>query len=163
MKNQQFIDISFGGFDGFSAKDYSIKLGVGKYNQKAKAQGFEFTYAHKCVETMDLQNNPSPFQIPIEQLILCYKRDFSMYKNYNNTLIFSFFAAANGGYESINHNKAFVQDYILVPKSDYLLGIGFGPNLEFNNIHIGLTNNLNFISQYQRFSVFPYLKYRFHL
>jgi hypothetical protein len=158
LKNQKFIDFSMGGYDGFSSKNYSLNIGIGKYDKKSNANCLEISFAKKFAK---VENNA--IQIPIEHLFLGYKHDINLIKNYNYTCIFSLFAKANLGYEIINRNKNRVFDSVLTNKSDYLLGIGFGPNLELHNIHIGLTNNLNFISQYQKFSVFPYLKYRFHL
>jgi Conjugative transposon protein TraO len=158
LKNQKFIDFSLGGYDGFSTKNYSFHIGLGKYDKKDNVNCFEFSYARKLAY---IENND--IQIPVEQIFVAYKRDFNLLKNYNNTIIFSLFAKTNVGYEFINRNKNIGQDYVLANKSDYLMGIGFGPNLEFNNFHIGVANNINFISQYQKFSVFPYLKYRFHL
>jgi hypothetical protein len=158
LKNQKFFDFSFGGYDGFSQKNYSLNIGLGKYNKKSNANSFEFSYARKLANT---ENNA--IQISVEQIFVDYKRDFNLLKNYNNTFIFSLFAKANLGYEFINRNKNIASDYVLANKSDYLLGIDFGQNVEFNNFHLGVANNLNFISLYQKFSVFPYLKYRFHL
>jgi hypothetical protein len=158
LKNQQFIDFSICGYDGFPTKNYSLNIGIGKYDKKSNANCFEFSYARKLANT---ENNA--IKIPVEQLFVSYKRDFNLLKNYNKTILFSIFAKANLGYEFINRNKNIASDYVLANKSDYLLGIGFGPNLEFNNFHLGLAININFISQYQKFSVFPYLEYRFHL
>ena len=158
LKNQQFIDFSIGGYDGFSSKNHSFNIGIGRYNKKLNVNSFEFSYAKKMASIENM-----PIQIPVEQLFVSYKYDFNIFKNYNNTFIISLFTKANLGYEFINRNKYFSPDYVLANKSDYLLGVSIGPNLEFNNFQIGVTSNLNFISQYQKLSTFPYLKYRFHL
>ncbi|MES2797371.1 MAG: conjugal transfer protein TraO [Bacteroidota bacterium] len=163
LKNQQFIDFSMGGYDGLSTNNYSFNLGLGKYNKKSNTSNFEITYAYKLSETTDIQNIASNFLIPVEQLFISYKRDLSIFRNYNSTFLISIFGKANLGYEAIDRNKNANQDYVLANKSDYLLGVGFGPNIEFQNLHFGVVNNLNFISNYQKFSVSPYLKYRFHL
>jgi hypothetical protein len=135
-----------------------LNIGIGKYDKKLNANAFEFAYARKSANA-----EINTFIIPVEQLFVSYKRDFNLLKNYNNTIIFSLFVKANLGYEFINRNKYIGQDYVLANKSDYLMGIGIGPNIEFNNIHLGVSGNLNFISQYQKLSTFPYIKYRFHL
>lgn len=158
LKNQKLIDFSVSGYDGFSTKNYLIGLGLGRYDKKTNANAIEFSIARKMAN-----NENKTIQIPIEQLFLSYKRDFNLFKNYNNTFILSLFAKANFGYEFINRNKSIGSDYLLANKSDYLLGLGFGPNVEYNNFHLGVTNNFNLISQYQKLSTFPYLKYRIHL
>jgi Conjugative transposon protein TraO len=158
LKNQKFIDFGLGGYDGFSSKNYSMSLGFSKYDKKSNGNGIEFSYAHKLANTEN-----KTIQVPVEQLFVSYKRDFNLLKNYNNTFVFSLSAKANLGYEFINRGKYIGSDYVLTNKSDYLLGIGFGLNVEFNYFHLGVTSNFNFISQYQKLSTFPYLKYRFHL
>lgn len=158
LKNQKFIEFSLGGYDGFSSKNYALNLGLGKYNKKNNTHAIEFSFARKLANT-----NMGNLQVPVEQLFISYGKDFNLYNNYNNTLLISLFAKAIIGYESINRNKIGQNDFAITSKSDYQLGIGLGPNVEFNNFHLGLSSNLNFISNYQRLSTFPYIKYRFHL
>lgn len=158
LKNQKFIDFSIGGYDGLSSKNYSVNFGIGKYDKKNNANCFELSFAKKLANT-----EAKALQIPVEQIFIGYNRDFNFYKNYSNTFLISLFAKANLGYEIINRKANSLQQYTLANKSDYLLGIGFGPNIEFRNFHLGVANNINFISNYQKLSTFPYLKYRFHL
>jgi hypothetical protein len=158
LRNQKFIDFSLGGYDGFSPKNYSLKLGTGQYDKKSSVNGIEFIIARKIAPT-----EKRFIQVPVEQLFVSYKREYTLFKNYNKTFIFSLSTKANLGYEFINRNKNNGQNYVLASNSDYLLGLGFGPNVEIYNLHLGVIGNFNFISQYQKLSTFPYLKYRFHL
>lgn len=157
LKNQKFLDIALGTYDGFSSKNYSIILALGKYDTKANANVLEFSLAQKMANTEN-----SNLQVPVAQVFANYRRDYTILKNYNKTFIVSLSAKANMGYEIINRGKNRYLAYTLDNKSDYLLGFGIGPNLEYNNVHLGVSSNVNFLSSYQKLSTFPFVKYRIH-
>jgi Conjugative transposon protein TraO len=162
LKNQKFIDIGLGTFDGLKPSNYSFSLGFGKYNKKLNANGFEITYAKK--EAILQNSNVNIVQtVPIEHFILSYKRGLNLAHNFNNTASISIVGKANVGYELINKNNKYFQEYQLNNTSDYILGIGIGPEIQIQNLYLGLNTNLNFISKYQKFTFFPTIKYRIHL
>ena len=162
LKNQQFIDIGLGTFDGLKPSNYAFGLSFGKYNKKLNANVFEITYAKKEAILQSANENIGQ-KIPIEHFILSYKRGINLVHNFNNTASLSIFGKANVGYELINKNGKYFQEYLLNNTSDYILGIGIAPEIQIQNLFLGLNTNLNFISKYQKFTFFPSIKYRIHL
>jgi Conjugative transposon protein TraO len=157
LKNQQFIDIGFGTFDGLSPSNYAFNIGYGKYNKKLNANGFEIFYAKKEANLNIDQT------VPVEHFILSYKRSLNLVHNFNNTISISIIGKANIGYELINKNNKYFQEFMLNNSSDYILGVGVGPEIQIHNLFLGVNTNLNFISKYQKFTFFPTIKYRIHL
>ena len=86
-----------------------------------------------------------------------------MIHNFNNTANISIVGKVNAGYECINGNSEYLNDFVLNNQSDYILGIGLGPEIQLFGLNLGVSTNLNFISKYQKFTTFPFIKYRIHL
>jgi Conjugative transposon protein TraO len=162
LKNQQFIDIGLGTFDGLKPSNYAFGLSFGKYNKKLNENGFEITYAKKEAILQSANVNIRQ-KIPIEHFIISYKRGLSLAHNFNNTSSISIVGKANIGYEFINKNSKYFQEYKLNNSSDYILGIVIGPEIQIHNLYLGFNTNLNFISKYQKFTFFPSIKYRIHI
>jgi Conjugative transposon protein TraO len=163
LKNQRFIDLGIGSFDGIKASNFSLFASIGKYNKKINANSFEFMYAKKDSYLQNGSLAQYNISVPVEHFLFSYKRDLNLLRNFNNTLNISTFAKVNLGYESINRNQTYLNEFTINNSSDYILGIGFGPDIQFFGFSTGVTANLNFISKYQKFTAFPYLKYRIHL
>lgn len=162
LKNQQFIDIGMGTFDGQKLSNFAFSLGFGKYNKNLNANEFEITYAKRDANLQSANVNIDK-TIPVEHFILSYNRTLNLAHNFNNTASISIVAKVNLGYELINKNNKYFQEYKLINSSDYVLGIGIGPEIQIHNLFLGLNTNLNFISKYQKFSFFPTIRYRIHL
>jgi Conjugative transposon protein TraO len=162
LKNQQFIDIGLGTFDSLKPSNYSFSLGFGKYNKKLNAKGFEITYAKKEAILFSTTINIDQ-SLPVEHIILSYKRGFILVHNVNNTASISIIGKATVGYELINKNNKYFQEYKLKSTSDYILGIGISPEIQIQNLFLNVNSNLNFISKYQKFTFFPTIKYRLNL
>lgn len=163
LKNQKFIELGLGGFDGLGKENHSLSFSIGQYKKQGQVNMLEFVYAHKKVSLVDAEGTQLEGQAPVALYLFNLKRLFPLWHNYNNTLIFSLGAAANVGFESINKNKKQWQGQELKAASDFILGLSICPAIEWNNWQLGLNMQGNLISRYQKLSTLPTLKYRFHL
>jgi hypothetical protein len=66
-------------------------------------------------------------------------------------------------YELLNRGNVQIGDYQLIKKSAFLLGIGVGLEMEYSPLVVGFQQQINVLSDYQKFSSMPYLGLRFHL
>ena len=163
LKNQRFVEVGYGTFDGFKPSNFSLFASIGKYNKKINANSFELIYAQKMAFLQNGNLAQYNTAVPVQHFIASYKRDLNLLRNFNNTLNLGAFAKVNLGYESINHNATYLNEFNLNNRSDYILGIGFGPELQISGFSLGAIANLNLISKYQKFTALPFIKYRIHL
>jgi Conjugative transposon protein TraO len=163
LKNQRFVELGYGTFDSFKTSNYALFASIGKYNKKINANSFEVIYAKKMAFLQNGNLAQYSNAVPVQHFIVSYKRDLNLLRNFNNTLNLGVFGKVNLGYESINKNSTYLNEFTLNNRSDYILGIGFGPELQLFGFSTGVVANLNLISKYQKFSALPFIKYRIHL
>lgn len=167
LKRQKFYEISAGGFDAVlpSKSNVSFQCSIGQYNRKVNGNAFGFTYNQKRTAIFDAQtNNMLVTQIPIQQFYIFYKTDIGIYANAMNNFHIKGIGRINVGYESLNKELATVENiYQLSAKSGFLLGIGAGLEIEYSPIVLGVHQNINVLSNYQKFSSITFLGFRFHI
>lgn len=167
LKKQTFYELSAGGYDNsFLAKsNFSLQIGIGKYNRKGNAHVLGLNYNQKTASVFNTQNNNTlPIQIPVQQFYFSYKTDFRIYSNAMNDFHLRGIGRVNFGYESLNHEKQSLENlYQLNQKSDFLLGVGAGLEVEYSPFVAGVHQNINILSNYQKFSSITFLGFRFHI
>jgi hypothetical protein len=167
LKRQKFYEISVGGFDAIlpSKSNISFQCSVGQYNRKVNGNAFGFAYNQKRTTIFDAQtNNMLVTQIPIQQLYVLYKTDVGIYDNEMNNFHIKVIGRVNIGYESLNKEQATVENiYQFSAKSGFLFGVGAGLEIEYIPIVLGVHQNINVLSNYQKFSSITFLGFRFHI
>jgi hypothetical protein len=165
IKKQKFFEIQVGAYDNlYPNKDnYSFAVKFGSYGKKLNANTFGIAYNRKNTFLFDdTTSSTMSISIPIEQYVLSYKTDLRLYNNYVNTVFIRGVFGGNLGYESINREKSVIQNYDLKYRSDYIFGVNLGIEAEFTPFVIGVTENINFVSKYQKLSAIPYIGLRLH-
>lgn len=163
---QSFIEFGVGGYDKVypNSRNFSTFIAVGKYDKKINAHTVGVGFQQKDVGLFDTQNKAkiNAF-VPVKQIFLYYKTDLKLYSNVMNTFIVKGIGRVNVGYESLNNQTEYSTDYQLKFKSDFLLGVGAGLEIEYCPFIIGVQQHINLLSDYQKFSTIPYFGLRFHL
>lgn len=154
IKNQRYLQINVGTYDNYipSLDNFHVHAEIAKYNRKLHSRGFGFMYAKK------LSGN----DIPVEKLQLSYKQEINLFSSANLTSTFKVLGTANFGYESINRDQQYFGDNYISTKSAFIFGLGAGAEYEFTPLVIGVRTTYNFLSQYQKFSLYPYLGVKIH-
>lgn len=165
IKNQNFLQLNIGAYDGFAPnmKAFSTSIEWGKYNKKLNSKILGFGINHK--KTLSYSNETNTvldFKIPVTHYFAFLKSDVTFYRNATKIFHIKGTGQVNLGYESINNESKVSNSYTLSTSSEYLLGIGVGIQIEYCPIVVGLTENVNFLSKYQKLSTVPYVGYRFH-
>lgn len=155
IKNQHYIQLNVGGYDqAYPTKDYFfVQAEYGKYNKKLNSNGFAFLYGRKLSSNL----------IPVEKFQLSLKQEINLFSSADLTSTFKVLGTVNFGYESINREKEYHNDDFISTKSAFILGLGSGVEYEFSPLVIGTRITYNFLSNYQKFSMYPYLGFKFHL
>jgi hypothetical protein len=166
IKNQKFIEFGMGGFDSYLPKSQTASafVAIGKYNKKLNVHSYGFAFNQKVVHLFDTKNGTiiSPV-VPINQYYLYYKTDIKIYSNVTNNFIVKGLARINSGYESLNKEENLISDYLISKKSTFLLGVGVGAEIEYSPFLVGFQQNINLLSDYQKFNTIPYIGVRLHL
>lgn len=154
IKNQKYLQIYAGAYDEFlpSGSSYFAGLELGKYNRKLNSRGFGVMYGRK------LSSN----NIPVEKFQLSYKQEINVFSSANLTSSFKILGTVNFGYESINRDQKYFNDDFVSTKSAFMLGVGTGAEYEYTPLVIGARTTYNFLSQYQKFSTYPYMGIKIH-
>ena len=154
IKNQYFLQFNFGAYDKFypTKDNYFLQLEHGKYSKRLNGRGVGFLYAHK------LSSNG----VPIEKFQASYKHELTMFSSANLVHTFKMLGTINFGYETINRDKEIFQGDVINNKSAFILALGTGAEYEFTPIVIGIRSTYNFLSQYQKFTTYPYLGVKIH-
>lgn len=166
IKKQKFIEFGTGSYDkiypNFSDNQaFYVKFGA--YKKSLNSHSILLQYARKQPVIFDeTSKNNAIVKVPVEQFIIGYRMDFKILHNYVNTCFLRGVWGANVGYESISRENEYVEDYKLSKKSDVIVGINLGIEAEFTPFIIGVAENINFVSNYQKFSTIPYIGFRFH-
>lgn len=166
LKKQSFIEFGVGGYDKVYPNIHHIStfIAVGKYDKKINAHTGGVGFQQKEAALFDSKNVVKLSNtVPVKQLFLYYKTDFKLYSNVMNNFIIKGTGRVNFGYEFLNNQSDYSAEYQLKSKSDFLLGLGAGLEVEYSPIIIGVQQNINILSDYQKFSTVPYLGFRFHL
>lgn len=155
IKNQVYLQLNVGAYDGlYPWRDtHFLQLEYAKYNRKLNARGFGLMYAKKR----------SGNQIPVEKYQLSFKQELNVLANASLTSTFKVLGTVNFGYESINKDKPMHDNALISTPSAFLLGLGVGAEYEFTPVVLGVRTTYNFLSQYQRFSTYPYLGIKLHI
>jgi hypothetical protein len=166
LKKQTFIEFGGGGFDSFipNQNHFSSNLSIGKYNAKGNGNSIGFGYNQKLVSVFDIQNsNYLNQKSAVQQYQFFYKTDWNLYRNAMNDFHIRAVGRVNVGFEALNRGNAQIGDYQLNKKSAFLLGIGVGLEVEYSPLVVGFQQQINVLSDYQKFSSVPYLGLRFHI
>jgi hypothetical protein len=166
LKKQTFIEFGAGGFDAIipNQNHFSSYLSIGKYNAKGNGNSIGFGYNQKFTSVFDTQNSSYLNQkSAVQHYQFFYKTDWSLYSNAMNDFHIRAVGRLNIGYEALNRGNAQIGDYQLTQKSAFLLGVGVGIEMEYSPLVVGFQQQINVLSDYQKFSSVPYLGLRFHL
>lgn len=155
IKNQHYIQLNVGGYDKLypNLDNFFVQAEYGKYNRKLNAKSFAFLFAKKFSTNL----------IPIERYQVSYKQEINLFSSPNLTSTFKVLGSVNVGYESINRDQDFFQDQNISTKSAFILALGTGVEYELTPLVLGTRVTYNFLSNYQKFTVYPYLGIKFHL
>lgn len=166
LKKQTFIEFGAGGFDAIipNQNHFSSYLSIGKYNAKGNSNSIGIGYNQKFVSVFDTQNsNNLNKKTAVQHYQLFYKTDWSLYRNAMNNFHIRAVGRLNVGYEALNRGNVQISDYQLNQKSAFLLGVGVGLEMEYSPLVVGFQQQINVLSNYQKFSSVPYLGLIFHL
>ncbi len=154
IKNQKYLQVFAGAYDDFypSKNSYFASVELGKYNRKLNSRGFGLQYGRK------LSSNG----IPVEKFQLSFKQEINVFSSANLTSTFKVLGSLNFGYEAINRDQKYFNDDFVSTKSAFMLGLGTGAEYEFTPLVVGVRTTYNFLSQYQKFSTYPYLGIKLH-
>ncbi|MFY7908693.1 MAG: conjugal transfer protein TraO, partial [Emticicia sp.] len=165
LKKQLFYELALGSYDNYlpSRSNVSLLVSFGRYNRKGNAHAIGFNFNRKQTTVFDTQTNKTlSVQVPVQQLYLSYKTDFSFYSNAMNNFHVKGIGRVNVGYESLNQDRTTLENtYQLSQKSDFLLGVGAGLEVEYSPVVLGVHQNINVLSSYQKFSSITFLGFRF--
>ena len=155
IKNQHYIQLNVGGYDKLipDLDCYFIQAEYGSYNKKLNSSGGAVLYAKKFSSNL----------IPVEKFQVSLKKDVNVFSSANLTSTFKILGSVNFGYESLNRDKKYIDQDLISNKSGFILGLGTGVEYEFTPIVIGTRVTYNFLSDYQKFTTYPYLGIKFHL
>ncbi|MGM9512469.1 conjugal transfer protein TraO [Larkinella sp. GY13] len=155
IKNQQYIQFNVGGYDQIhpDPDNFFVQAEFGKYNRKLNSKGFAFLYAKKH----------STNGIPVEKYQVSYKQEINLFSSPNLTSTFKVLGSVNFGYESINRDNPSYLDRNVSTRSDFILALGTGVEYEFTPLVAGTRITYNFLSNYQKFTTYPYIGIKFHL
>ena len=165
LRKQSFIEFGVGGYDKIypSSHNFSTFIAVGKYDKKINAHTVGVGFQQKDIGLFDTQNVVKlGYTVPVKQIFFYYKTDLKLYSNVMNTFIVKGIGRVNIGYESLNNQTEYSTEYQLKSKSDFLLGVGAGLEIEYCPFIIGVQQHINLLSEYQKFSTIPYFGLRFH-
>jgi hypothetical protein len=166
LKKQTFFEFGVGGFDALipNQNHFSSYVLIGKYNAKGNGNSIGFGYNQKLVSVFDIQNsNYLNQKSAVQQYQFFYKTDWNLYRNAMNDFHIRAVGRVNVGFEALNRGNAQIGDYQLNKKSAFLLGIGVGLEVEYSPLVVGFQQQINVLSDYQKFSSVPYLGLRFHI
>jgi hypothetical protein len=166
IKNQRFLQLNVGSYDNFlpNTTTFSGSLEWGKYSKKLNGSVIGISLNHKkAVGISELDRSNLNFLIPINQYFAYYKTDITLFRDASKVFHIKSTGQVNVGYESINKENRYLNGHLLSNNSEYLLGVGVGLQLEYSPLLIGVTENINFLSKYQKLGTVPYLGLRVHL
>jgi hypothetical protein len=166
LKKQTFLEFGIGGFDAMipNQNHFSSYFSMGKYNAKSNGNCIGLGFNQKFVPVFDTQNSIYLNQkSAVQQYQIFYKTDWSLYRNAMNDFHIRTVGRLNVGYEALNQGNSQIGDYQLNKKSAFLLGVGVGLEMEYSPLVVGFQQQINVLSDYQKFSLVPYLGLRFHL
>ncbi len=166
IKNQSFLELGICAYDKLipSPSGFGFSILTGKYNKNLNAHIFKVSYNRKKIAIQDSFGTIPNYSSNVKSVFASYIYEKNMYRNFNNTLLLNVPLGANIGYESINDNNRLIKDrFNVITNSDYILGPTAGIQVQYLNFTAGTTANLNLVSNYSKFSIFPTLSYRYHL
>ncbi|WP_028523239.1 conjugal transfer protein TraO [Runella limosa] len=166
LRNQQFVDVQLGAYDHVfpGITHFAVRAGIGKYTKKVIGNQFFVGYSHKETPLTDNTSTlTSAFSIPVDHYFVGAQSEVPLFYNAHRTVFFKLPFSVIVGYESINKNTISFGQYSLQSRSDILLGGCLGAEIELYNFTVGVRQQINLTSKYQKFSTFPYLGYKLHL
>ncbi|WP_026632728.1 conjugal transfer protein TraO [Dyadobacter alkalitolerans] len=156
IKNQHYVQVNVGGYDKLIHPDldnFFIQAEYGKYGKKLNARGFAFLYAKKL----------STNHIPVEKYQVSFKQEINLFSSADLRSTFKILGSVDLGYESINRDQEYSGSNYVSAKSAFIMGLGTGAEYEFSPIVVGTRVTYNFLSNYQKFTTYPYIGIKFHL
>lgn len=165
LKGQHYVYAETGAYDSpLPGNDnYSIRLGLGKYNGKAKGNTLFFGFAHKMTQPVADRGIGVGISIPVNQYYIGFQSELNLLQNASKTFTVKLPGSLTVGYESLNHNNRNISGYRLEQSSAVLLGIAAGAEIEYRSFMIGFRQGLNLTGNYQKFSSYPYIGLKIHL
>lgn len=156
IKNQHYVQVNAGGYDKLIHPDFEnffLQVEYGKYSKRLNTRGFAFLYAKKLSGNL----------IPVEKYQASFKQELNIFSSADLRSTFKVLGTIDFGYESINRDKEYSGPNYVSSKSAFILGLGTGAEYEFSPIVIGTRVTYNFLSNYQKFTTYPYIGLKFHL
>lgn len=168
LRGQRYIQLEAGAYDELlpnlqkGQMNYQCRVGLGAYSKRLRGGMFFLGYATKTTPLIDEDGNRVGVLIPVNQYTVGYQHEFNLVENATKTFLVKLPFSGLLGYESLNNNKLKYGTYTLQKRSDILLGIAAGLEVEIHSCFIGYRQTYHLTSNYQKFGSYPYVGLKIH-
>lgn len=165
LVGQRFLQVGAGSYDRLipGPDNFNVRVGLGKYTARGWESTFFLTGAQKETSLVESGTGTGLGQnIPVEQYAGGYQLAFPLYRSAMKTFLVKLPLSAQIGYERINRGLPYATGYAAGPGSRMLLGVGGAVEVEIWGVLLGVRQQVNFLSRYEKLSTWPYLGYKIH-
>ncbi|MDF7821868.1 conjugal transfer protein TraO [Runella sp. MFBS21] len=168
LRGQRYIQLEAGAYDEVlpslqkGEMNYQFRVGLGSYSKQLRGGMFFVGYATKSTPLVDDEGNQIGVLIPVNQYTVGYQHELNLIENATKTFLVKLPFSGFLGYESLNNNKLKYGSYTLQKRSDILLGLAAGLEVEIHSFFIGYRQAYHLTSNYQKFGSYPYVGLKIH-
>lgn len=166
LQGQYFIQIEAGAYDRIipSAENFNARVSAGRYTRRLWESSFFLAFAHKTTDLIETGSGQTlQLGVPVQQFSVGYQLSVLLYQNAMKSVQVKLPVQAQAGYERINRGVTVASSYTIKKGSGFLIGAGAGLELEVRSFVLGVHQQVNFLSGYEKFSTMPYVGYKIHL
>lgn len=166
LAGQSWVQLEAGSYDCArpGADSFNARVGLGRYGKRRQTESLLFlAAAHKQTSLVESGSGVTLDEsVPVEQIFAGYQFTPSLYRSAMRTLHVKAPLVAQLGYERIDRGRDTGFEAV-GGQSRLLLGVGAGLEIEYCGLLLGVRENFNFLSRYEKFSTMPYVGYKIHL
>ena len=168
LRGQRYIQIEAGAYDKLlpgvqkGQMNYHCRIGLGSYSKRLRGGLFFLGYATKSTPLIDDEGNQVGAVIPVSQFTGGYQYELNLVENAAKTFLIKLPFGGLLGYESLNGNKPKYGSFTLQKRSDLLLSITAGLEVEIHNFIVGYRQAYHLTGNYQKFGSYPYVGLKIH-
>lgn len=166
LAGQRWVQLEAGSYDRVlpGLDSFNARVGLGRYYKRRQTESLLFlAVSHKQTRLVESGSGLTLNQrVPVEQIFVGYQFAPSLYWSAMRTLHVKVPLVAQFGYERIDRGRDTGPEAV-GGQSRLLLGVGSGLEIEYRGLLLGVRENFNFLSRYEKFSTMPYVGYKIHL
>lgn len=141
VKGSRFIDLTVGTVDGFRFKPtqdnsgYWASIGTGRYNKMENSWRWQLNILQKNYAIPEGLNGNGK-AIPVRYYTISFGHGYKLFVSKRRVIYCNVLPQILAGYESINNNRAAIDNYHILNPSGFRAGAKVGIELEVENLLI---------------------------